>query len=75
MAYECYPEKYIASYGETWESISMDFYDTPYKIAELISCNREYSDTLIFEENTELNVPILKVNTTSDTLAPWKRGA
>lgn len=75
MAYECYPKKYVASYGETWESISMDFYSTPYKIAELISCNPEYSDVLIFEENTELNIPILEVNTGSDTLAPWKRGA
>lgn len=75
MAYECYPKKYIASYGETWESISMDFYGTPYKMAELISCNSEYSDVLIFEENTELNIPILEEDTGSDTLAPWKRGA
>lgn len=73
--YECYPLKYTASYGETWESISMDFYGTPYKIAELISCNPEYSDVLIFEENTELNIPILDSETASDTLAPWKRGA
>ncbi len=73
--YECYPKKYVASYGETWESISMDFYGTPYKIAELISCNHEYSDVLIFEENTELNIPILENDTGSETLAPWKRGA
>ena len=75
MAYECYPKKYIASYGETWESISMDFYGTPYKIAELISCNPKYSDVLIFEENTELSIPILETASASDTLAPWKRGA
>lgn len=74
MRYECYPKKYIASYGETWESISMDFYGTPYKIAELISCNPQYSDVLIFEENTELSIPILETEK-SNTLAPWKRGA
>lgn len=73
--YECYPKKYVASYGETWESISMDFYDTPYKVAELISCNPQYSDVLIFEENTELSIPILEDAKMSDTLAPWKRGA
>ena len=73
--YECYPKKYVASYGETWESISMDFYGTPYKIAELISCNHEHSDVLIFEENTELSIPILEDASKSDTLAPWKRGA
>ena len=75
MAYECYPKKYTASYGETWESISMDFYGTPYKIAELISCNPQHSDVLIFEENTELQIPILNNASTGDTLAPWKRGA
>ena len=74
--YECYPKKYIASYGETWESISMDFYGTPHKIAELISCNPQYSDILIFEENTELSIPILEADASdADTLAPWKRGA
>lgn len=75
MAYECYPKKYVASHGETWDSISMDFYGTPYKIAELISCNPQYSDILIFEENTELSIPILEEATDNDTLAPWKRGA
>ena len=72
---ECYAEKYVASYGETWESISMEFYGTPCKVAELISCNPQYSDVLIFEENTELAIPILDVASQADTLAPWKRGA
>lgn len=72
---KCYPKKYIAYYGETWESISMDFYGTPYKVAELISCNPQYSDVLIFEDNTELSIPILEDVEVSDTLAPWKRGA
>lgn len=75
MAYDCYPKKYVASYGETWETISMDFYGTPYKIAELISCNPQYSDVLIFEENTELSIPILESVSSNATLAPWKRGA
>lgn len=75
MAYECYPKKYTASYGETWESISMDFYGTPFKMAELISCNPGYSDVLMFEENVELSIPILETASQSDTLAPWKRGA
>ena len=75
MAHECYSQKYIASYGETWESISMDFYGTPFKIAELISCNPALSDVLIFEENTELSIPILATTSNNDTLAPWKRGA
>lgn len=72
---ECYPKRYVTSYGETWDTISMDFYGTPYMVAELISCNPQYSDVLIFEEPAELNIPILETTAGSDTLAPWKRGA
>lgn len=74
MAYELYPEKYTASQGETWDSISMDFYSSPYKIAELIQCNPALSDVLIFSGGEVLSIPILEEEV-SDTLAPWKRGA
>lgn len=73
MAYDVYSKKYVTSQGETWESISMDFYGTPYRIKELISCNRKYSDVVIFDEVVELNIPILP-DESSETLAPWKRG-
>lgn len=72
--YDLYPEKYKTTQGDTWDLISLMFYDTPFKIKELISCNPEYSDTLIFDGNIELNIPIINKNTSS-TLAPWKRGA
>lgn len=74
MAYEVYPKKYTTSQGETWESISMDFYGTPYKMAELISTNPKYADIAIFEGNVELSIPILEEEADT-TLAPWKRGA
>lgn len=73
MAYKTYEQKYVTSQGETWESISMDFYGTPFKMAELISCNPQYSGVLIFEEDVELTIPILEEDT-AETLAPWKRG-
>lgn len=72
-SYKTYPKKYITTQGETWDSISLDFYGNPYRIKELIECNREHSDVLIFEGNVELNIPILAE--TSNILAPWKRGA
>lgn len=74
MAYEVYPKKYVTTQGETWDTISLDFYGNPYRIKELIECNRQYSDVLIFEANIELNIPILE-DESPDTLAPWKRGA
>lgn len=72
--YEVYAEKYNTTQGDTWDIISMMFYGTPYKIKELIACNPQYSDTIIFDGNIELNIPIIETNK-STTLAPWKRGA
>ena len=66
--YELSPE------GDTWDLISLMFYGTPYKVKELIACNPKYSDTLVFDGNIKLDIPILNTNT-SNTLAPWKRGA
>ena len=74
MAHELYPKKYVTNQGETWDTISLDFYGSPYHVKELIECNRQYSDVLVFRANTELNIPIL-AEESSNTLAPWKRGA
>lgn len=72
--YETYPRKYVTNQGETWDTISLDFYGTPYRMKELIECNRQYSDVLVFEGGVELNIPILEEES-ANTLAPWKRGA
>ena len=74
MAYDLYPQKYKTTQGETWDTISLDFYGTPYRMKELIECNRKYSDVLVFDGSVELNIPILE-DKSSSTLAPWKRGA
>lgn len=74
MRYECYPEKYITNQGETWDMISLDFYGSPYKIKELVDCNPQYSEVLVFDGNIELSIPILE-DDAEETLAPWKRGA
>lgn len=74
MNHELYPQKYVTNQGETWDTISLDFYGTPYKVKELIDCNPQYSDVLIFDANVMLNIPILD-DEQAGTLAPWKRGA
>ena len=70
---EVYKTKYTTIQGETWDTISEDFYDTPFKVAELIAANPQYTDTLIFEDGIELTIPILE-SESPDTLPPWKRG-
>lgn len=59
--------------GETWDLISIMYYGTPHKVAELISANSEYSDVLIFDAGIDLKIPQVKAETIS-TLPPWKQG-
>jgi len=59
--------------GETWDLISLAEYGTPYKVADLINANPEYSDVLIFDEGIYLNIPQLEAEKIS-SLPPWKQG-
>lgn len=77
MAYELYPEQYATTQGDTWQSISMAFYETPYLMHHLIACNRKYANVLVFDGDVLLNIPVLdnvKYSEEAKTLAPWKRG-
>ena len=71
---DVYKTKYTTTQGETWDMISEKLYGTPHRVAELISVNADHSDTLIFDEDIELSIPVLEEHK-SNTLAPWKRGA
>ena len=71
---EVYENKYTTTQGDTWDIISLKIYGTPHKVAELIACNADHSDTLIFDGNIALSIPVI-AETTTNTLAPWKRGA
>ena len=59
--------------GETWDLISIMYYDTPHRVAELISANPEYSGVLIFEEGVYLVIPFVAEEKTN-SLPPWKKG-
>lgn len=74
MSYDLYPKKYVTVQGNTWDTISLVLYGSPYKVKELVECNTQYSNILIFESGIELNIPILE-DEKADSLAPWKRGA
>jgi len=68
-----YKTKYTTIQGETWDAISQAFYDNPFKVADIIAVNPQYADVLIFEDGTELYIPILE-SESPDTMPPWKRG-
>ena len=59
--------------GETWDIISIKYYDTPFRVTQLISANPQYSDVLIFSEGIEIVIPEIATETIN-SLPPWKRG-
>ncbi|KMT23011.1 tail protein X [Clostridium cylindrosporum] len=59
--------------GDTWDSISLDFFDDENYVSEIMAMNPEYISILIFSEGVILKIPALeKVDESS--LPPWKRG-
>lgn len=59
--------------GDTWDSISLDFYNNENYVSEIMAMNPDHITTLVFSEGVILKIPILdKVE--ESTLPPWKRG-
>lgn len=58
--------------GDTFDSISLDFYDDEYLAHEIIKANPDYCKVILFEEGIELKIPILSKQENT-ILPPWKR--
>lgn len=71
MADEYYT--YTTLQGDTWDSISLDFYDDERKTQVLMEANPDHIKTLVFAEGVQLTVPVIE-DSVSETLPPWKQG-
>ncbi|MEG0371741.1 MAG: tail protein X [Clostridium sp.] len=58
--------------GDTFDSISLDFYDDEYHSIEIMKVNPKQAKILIFSEGIELKIPIIDIQEESN-LPPWKR--
>lgn len=65
-------DNYITSQGDTWDIISMRFYDDPFYTKQLMQSNPTHIKTLIFAEGVELEIPEVEASANS-TLPPWKQ--
>lgn len=65
--------EYKTLQGDTWDSISLDFYDDEHYVSLLMSANPNHIQTIIFDEGVTLEIPIIE-NETTETLPPWKSG-
>jgi hypothetical protein len=65
--------EYTTLQGDTFDSISLDFYNSE-KYAHLIMAeNPEYIETIVFSSGTLLKIPAISTSAPS-SLPPWKRG-
>ena len=64
--------KYQTVQGDTWDMISLDFYNDEYRTDILIEANPDHIMTLKFNEGITLIIPIVEAEKPS-TLPPWKR--
>lgn len=71
-SYDEYYE-YQTIQGDTWDSISLDFYDDEHYTSVLMDANPDHIKTLVFEEGITLKIPIIEEEP-AETLPPWKRG-
>ena len=58
--------------GDTFDSISLDFYDDEYLASEIIKLNPDHISTLVFDKDVELKIPVIET-TLNESLPPWKR--
>lgn len=65
---------YIAQAGDTFDSLSLDFYDNERSSSTIIQSNLKYRKSLVFAGGEKLFVPIVDASPAA-TLPPWKRGS
>jgi hypothetical protein len=62
---------YTTVSGDTFDSIALDFFDDEKYSASIIELNPDHAGVLRFNAGVVLLIPN-QVETTSDTLPPWK---
>ena len=65
-------DEYETIQGDTFDSISLDFYDEEYYSSEIINANPDFFFFLVFESGILLKIPIIDIQS-NESLPPWKR--
>ncbi|WP_044480437.1 hypothetical protein [Paenibacillus antibioticophila] len=65
--------KYMTMSGDTFDSISLDFYDDERFASVIIQANLKYRKVITFSGGEKLFIPIID-DPAPTTLPPWKRG-
>ena len=65
---------YVTVQGDTFDSIAFEYYTDEKLAGVIIEANPEYADTLIFDEEAELSIPVIEEEEeTPSTAPPWRK--
>ncbi len=65
---------YVTVQGDTFDSIAFEYYTDEKLASVIIEANPEYADTLIFDEEAELSIPVIEEEEeTPSTAPPWRK--
>lgn len=64
---------YTTLQGDTFDSISLDFYDSEKYSHMIMSENPLHIGTIVFSGGVALKIPVI-TTAPANTLPPWKRG-
>jgi hypothetical protein len=65
--------EYKTKAGDTFDTLALEAYNEERMSSVLMDYNRDYLDTLIFEEDILLKVPLFDQRIDADSLPPWRR--
>lgn len=64
---------YVAQGGDTFDSIALAAYNEERMASAIIAENPDLCDVLIFEGGENVQIPIVELVQTVETLPPWRR--
>jgi len=64
---------YITVQGDMFDNLALAAYNEEKMATHIIKENPEYCDVLIFDAGVHLQIPILDIIETPNTLPPWRR--
>lgn len=68
-------KQHVTVEGDTFDDLSLLYYDDEQLASRIISANLDHCDVLIFDAGVTLRIPIMDSVDTPETLPPWRRNA
>lgn len=64
---------YTTVQGDTFDAISLDFYNDEFYAPIIAEANANFSGVLVFDAGIKLQIPIVNAKA-AETLPPWRQG-